>query len=117
MSEYSSRCSSSDGLAIADGPLNIYKPSIYSPYVAQLSGIQIFSAGRCISRANGAICESLDCRKCSRGWSSAFQCVRENIRVDNSRADGAVQFEGFVQPQAFHGATEMVRVESSMGWS
>jgi spermidine/putrescine ABC transporter ATP-binding subunit len=39
----------------------------------------------------------------------------ENIRLASGAADGSVRFEGRVLTQAFHGATEMVRVECADG--
>ncbi len=46
---------------------------------------------------------------------AAFSVRPENVRLASSNNDGSVQFEGRVQHQAFHGATEMVRVECADG--
>jgi spermidine/putrescine transport system ATP-binding protein len=46
---------------------------------------------------------------------AAFSVRPENVRVASDLASGSAQCEGRVQHQAFHGATEMVRVECADG--
>jgi hypothetical protein len=46
---------------------------------------------------------------------ASFSVRPENVRLASGAAAGSVQFEGLVRHQAFHGATEMVRVECADG--
>ena len=93
-------------------PREIYSRPATS-YVAQFIGHTNLLRG---SVANGiARCGSLTWPVQAADGPTAFSVRPENVRLAVGAGNAAVQFEGRVQHQAFHGATEMVRVECADG--
>jgi len=93
-------------------PREIYSRPATS-YVAQFIGHTNLLRG---SVEHGvARCGSLTWSVQGADGPAAFSVRPENVRLDSGSSDGAVQFEGRVQHQAFHGATEMVRVGCADG--
>jgi ABC-type Fe3+/spermidine/putrescine transport system ATPase subunit len=93
-------------------PREIYNRPATS-YVAQFIGHTNLLRG---SVARGvARCGSLSWPVDAGDGPAAFSVRPEHVRLAGSNTDGSVRFEGRVQHQAFHGATEMVRVQCEGG--
>jgi ABC-type Fe3+/spermidine/putrescine transport system ATPase subunit len=92
-------------------PREIYRRPA-TAYVAQFIGhTNLLKA----NVANGvARCESLTWPTSVPDGPALFSLRPEHLRLNNS-ATGAVRIRGHVLQQAFHGATELVRVESTGG--
>ena len=91
-------------------PREIYnRPA--TAYVAQFIGHTNLLRGRV--EKGIAHCGSLSWPVSLADGPCAFSVRPENIRVATSPANGAVGFEGKLLNQAFHGATELLRVETS----
>jgi len=93
-------------------PREIYNRPATS-YVAQFIGHTNLLRG--IVGRGVARCGSLMWSLQGADGPAAFSVRPENVRLDSGSSDGAVRFEGRVKHQAFHGATEMVRVECADG--
>jgi spermidine/putrescine ABC transporter ATP-binding subunit len=93
-------------------PREIYSRPATS-YVAQFIGHTNLLRGNV--EHGVARCGSLTWSVQAADGLAAFSVRPENVRLASSASAGAVHFEGRVQHQAFHGATEMVRVECADG--
>ena len=93
-------------------PREIYSHPATS-YVAQFIGHTNLLRGQV--EKGVACCGSLSWPIQATDGQTAFSVRPENVRLAGSNPDGSVRFEGRVQHQAFHGATEMVRVECADG--
>jgi spermidine/putrescine transport system ATP-binding protein len=93
-------------------PREIYSRPATS-YVAQFIGHTNLLRGS-VERGV-ARCGSLTWSVQAPDGRAAFSVRPEHVRLASGAAAGAVPFEGLVRHQAFHGATEMVRVECADG--
>jgi spermidine/putrescine transport system ATP-binding protein len=93
-------------------PREIYSRPATS-YVAQFIGHTNLLRGQ-VARGV-ASCGALSWPVQAPDGPTAFSVRPENLRLASNNNDGSVQFEGRIQHQAFHGATEMVRVECAGG--
>jgi ABC-type Fe3+/spermidine/putrescine transport system ATPase subunit len=93
-------------------PREIYSRPATS-YVAQFIGHTNLLRGN-VERGV-ARCGSLTWSVQAANGPAAFSVRPENVRLASGASAGAVQFEGRMRHQAFHGATEMVRVECADG--
>jgi ABC-type Fe3+/spermidine/putrescine transport system ATPase subunit len=70
---------------------------------------------KCEVRSGMARCHGLSWRASLPDGPAIFSLRPEQIRVGSSRAGDAVQVRGRVLHQAFHGATELIRVDCDQG--
>ena len=94
-------------------PREIYSLPATS-YVAQFIGHTNLLRG--VVERGVARCGSLSWPTDAPDGAAAFSVRTEHVRVAGGTPDGLVRFAGKVVHQAFHGATEMVRVECADGF-
>ena len=93
-------------------PREIYsRPA--TAYVAQFIGHTNLLRGE-VSRGI-ARCESLTWPVQLPDGQAAFSLRPENVRIATAGASNVVRFNGCIVHQAFHGATELLRVEGADG--
>jgi ABC-type Fe3+/spermidine/putrescine transport system ATPase subunit len=110
----------SDRIALLQGghleqiatPREIYNRPATS-YVAQFIGHTNLLRGNVVRGT--ASCGPLSWPVQLADGPTAFSVRPENVRLASAASEGMVQFNGRVQHQAFHGATELVRVECGDG--
>src|SRR5450432_4108151 len=93
-------------------PREIYSRPATS-YVAQFIGHTNLLRGNV--EHSVARCGSLSWPVQAADGPVALSVRPENVRLASGAAEGSVRFQGVVRQQAFHGATEMVRVECADG--
>ena len=93
-------------------PREIYSRPATS-YVAQFIGHTNLLRGKV--EGGQARCGTLAWPAQAGDGPAAFSVRPENIRMAGSSSTGAVRFEGRLQHQSFHGATELARVETADG--
>jgi ABC-type Fe3+/spermidine/putrescine transport system ATPase subunit len=93
-------------------PREIYNHPATS-YVAQFIGHTNLLRGN--AQRGVARCGSLTWTADVADGPAAFSVRPENVRLASNASDGAVKFAGKILHQAFHGATELVRVECADG--
>jgi ABC-type Fe3+/spermidine/putrescine transport system ATPase subunit len=93
-------------------PREIYRRPA-TAYTAQFIGHT--NLLKCEVQGGVARCEGLSWPTSTADGPALFSLRPEHVRVGNSGASGMVQVRGRISTQAFHGATELIRVDCGSG--